>query len=253
MREIEELVVRMALANRTWGFDRIAGELKQLGHRVSDTTIGNILDRNGIEPAPTRRTKTTWREFIDAQKDVLAATDFFTVEVWTRAGLVTHYVLFFIHVASRRVRVAGITTNPTAAWMVQLARNETAEGWGFLTSTRLLVHDRDTKFCDGFRSVLRRAGIRPLALPPRSPNLNAFAERWVRSVKEECLDRLIFFGTPSLLRALREFETYYLEERPHQGLGNELVQPPTRTGGDGAIERHERLGGLLNHYRRRAA
>ena len=253
MREIEELVVRLATENRTWGYDRIAGALEHLGHKVSDTTIGNILERNGIEPAPKRRTKTTWKEFIDAHKDVLAATDFFTVEVWTRAGLVTHYVLFFIHLASRRLRVAGITTNPTGDWTSQIARNETADDWGFLDGIRYLIHDRDTKSCDEFRSVLRSAGIRPLALPPRSPSLNAFAERWVRSIKEECLDRLIFFGTDSIRRALCEFETDYLEERPHQGLWNELVQPPTRTVGDGAIERHERLGGLLNHYRRRAA
>ena len=163
---------------------RIVGALRHLGHEVSDQTVGNILKRNGIEPAPVRRTKTTWKEFIESHKEVLAATDFFTVEAWTRAGLVTHYVLFFLHVASRPVRIAGITPYPTEAWIAQIARNETAEGWGFLNRVRYLLHDRDGRFCPLFRAALRSAGVRPLALPARSPNLNAYAERWVRSVKE---------------------------------------------------------------------
>ncbi len=253
MKETEELVVKLAHENRTWGYDRIAGALKHLGHKVSDTTIGNILERNGIEPAPERKTKTTWKEFIDAHKDVLAATDFFTVEVWTHAGLVTHFVLFFIHVASRRIKIAGITPNPTGEWMGQIARNETADSWGFLEGARYLIHDRDGKYCEHFRAILRDAGVKPLKLPTLSPNLNSFAERWVRTVKDECVSRLIFFGTESLRHALREFESHYLTERPHQSLGNELIEPATDIAETGAIERVQRLGGLLNYYRRRAA
>ena len=250
---IETLVVRMAQENSSWGYDRIAGALANLGHHVSDQTIGNILKRHGIAPAPKRSQNTTWKDFIAAHLAVLAGTDFFTVEVLTWRGLVTYYVLFFLHLKSRRVTLGGITRHPTEAWITQMARNAADETSGGLRGCRYVLHDHDTKFCDAFSDVLRSEGIHGLRLPPRSPNLNAFAERWVRSVKEECLSKLILFGESSLQRALSEFVAHYHSERNHQGKENSLLFPAsgTKTRRQNVCCR-ERLGGLLRYYCRAA-
>ena len=174
-RGLEQLVVRMATENRDWGYDRIVGALANLGHALSDETVGNILRRHGIPPAPQRKHTTTWKEFIRSHLAVLAGTDFFSVEVLTLRGLVTYYVLFFIHLESRRVEVAGITPHPNEAWMKQVARNVTMDEWGCLDECRYLIHDRDTKFCDSFRRTIKSGGVEPLRLPARSPNLKAYA------------------------------------------------------------------------------
>jgi transposase InsO family protein len=246
--ELEALVVRMAQENRSWGYDRIAGALAHLGYTISDQTVGNILKRHAIPPAPERKKTTTWSEFIRTHMDVLVATDFFTAEVWTTAGLVTYYILFFIHLASRKVHVAGITPHPDERWMVQIARNLTMEEWGFLSSGQYLIHDRDTKFCAAFQHIIDHAGVERVVLPPRSPNLNAYAERWVRSVKEEALSRLILFGERSLPHVLQQYTAHYHTERPHQGLGNVVPFPSKRQRGEGRIGCRERLGGLLKYY-----
>ena len=162
--ELEALVVRMARENRSWDYDRIVGALANLGSTLSDQTVGNILKRHGIPPAPERKTTTTWKEFIRTHMAVLFATDFFTAEVWTLRGLVTYYVLFFIHLSSRQGHVAGMTPHPNAAWMMQIARNVTMEEWGFLSPGQYLIHDRDGKYCPAFHSILKffqvdRAGI----------------------------------------------------------------------------------------------
>src|SRR5205085_3800943 len=175
-----------------------------------------ILLRHGIPPAPKRKQTTRWRDFIRAHMDVLVGTDFFTVEVLTLKGLVTYYVLFFIQLESRRVCLAGITPHPDQEWMEQQARNVTLGDWGFLADSRYLLHDRDGKFCPSFRKVIEAGGVRTVPLPPRSPNLNAFAERWVRSVKQECLSRLILFGESSLRRALTQYVEHYHTERNYQ-------------------------------------
>ena len=255
--EIEALIVRMARENSGWGYDRIVGALANLGHRVSDQTVGNVLRRYGIPPAPKRGQKTTWKAFISAHTAVLTGIDFFTVEVLTWRGLATYYVLFLVQLETRRVTLAGVTRHPTAEWMVQMARNGTDEETGHLGGQRYLLHDRDTKFCPAFREVLRSAGVRPVALPPRSPNLNAFAERWVRSVKQECLSRLILFGEASLRRALTEYIAHFHAERNHQGKQNQiqiLFPPPVRerSTGKGRVRCDERLGGLLKYYTRAA-
>ena len=254
-RHVEQLVLRTAQENRGWGYDRIAGALENLGHRLCDETVGNILRRHGIPPAPERTQGTTWKEFIASHGEVLAATDFFTTEVWTLRGLVTYYVLFIIDIASRKVHVAGMTPHPHQEWMSQIARNVTMEDWGFLRGFRLLIHDRDTKFCARFRAVLRSGGVRSVMLPVRSPNLNAFAERWVRSVKQECLSKLILFGEGSLRRALDQYMAHYHHERNHKGKGNLLLEPRPgdRVGeSNGPIDCRKRLGGLLNFYYRKA-
>ncbi len=158
--------------------------MANLGYTLSDQTVGNFLQRHGILHAPERKRKTTWKDFIRAHMDVLAGTDFFTVEVLTLRGLVTYYVLFFIHLESRRVEVAGITPHPNEQWMMQIARNVTMDKWGFLEDCRYLIHDRDTKFSDSIRTIIKSSRVEPLKLPARIPNLNAYAERWVKSVKK---------------------------------------------------------------------
>jgi putative transposase len=254
-QELEALVVRMAQENRSWGYDRIAGALQHLGYTISDQSVGNILKRHGIPPAPARKTTTTWTEFIRMHMDVLVATDFFTAEVWTACGLVTYYVLFFIHLSSRKVHVAGITPHPNEAWMMQIARNVTMEEWGFLASGHYLIHDRDGKYCPAFQQIIDAAGVKRVPLPPRSPNLNAYAERWVRSVKDEALSRLILFGEATLRHALHEYMAHYHHERTHQGKGNVVLFPTIRqdTARQGSMQCRERLGGLLKYYEREAA
>src|SRR5467141_638374 len=254
-QELEALVVRMAQENRSWGYDRIVGALANLGHTVSDQTVGNILKRHGIPPAPERKTTTTWKEFIRTHLDVLVATDFFTAEVWTLGGLVTYYVLFFIHLGSRQVHIAGRTPHPKEAWMMQVARNLTMEEWGFLSPGQYLMHDRDTKFCAAFQQIIDDAGIERVVLPPRSPNLHAYAERWVRSVKEECLSRLILCGEASFRHVLTQDVEHVHHERNHQGKDNVLLFPliSQDTARQGPMQCRERLGGLLKYYTREAA
>src|SRR6266481_9636192 len=186
-REVEQLIVCMAKENRDWGYDRIAGALANLGYKVCDQTVGNVLQRHVLPPAPERKRTTTWPAFIRTHLALLAGTDFLTAEVLTLRGLVTHYVLFFIHLESRRVEIAGITVHPDERWMQQMARNVTMEGCGALQDCRYLLHDRDTKFTCSFQAIIKSSQVKPLPLTARSPNLNAYAERWVRSVKEECL------------------------------------------------------------------
>jgi putative transposase len=182
------------------------------------------------------------------------AADFFTVEVWTRVGLVRYLVFFALELATRRVQVAGITSTPDSIWMNQVARNLTDVQDGFLRGKRYLIHDRDPLFTKEFREALRGAGVKSLKLPPRSPNLNANAERFVRTIKESCLDQMTSFSESSLRRAIQEFVTHYHRERNHQGLGNRLIMPsscPLPATGD--IRRRQRLGGMLNYYYREAA
>ena len=254
--EIEQWVVRMARENTDWGYDRIAGAMANLGYRLSDQTVGNILQRHGIPPAQERRSTTTWADFIRTHLSVLVGTDFFSVEVLTLRGLVTYYVLFFIQLESRRVEIAGITPHPNEAWMKQIARNITMDEWGFLGSCQYRIHDRDTKFTDSFRAIIRSGHVKPLKLPARSPKLNAYAERWVRSVKEEALSKLILFGEASLRRTLSQYLVYFHTERNHQGKGNVLLFPLNRKsapGMDRSVRCRERLGGLLKYYHREAA
>jgi hypothetical protein len=248
---LEELIVKMARENSGWGYDRMVGALANLGYTVSDQTVGNVLRRRGIAPAPKRSQNTTWKEFIQSHLAVLAGIDFFTVEILTWRGLVTYYVLFFIHLESRRISLAGITRHPDQAWMQQMARNATGEVWGFLNQRRYALHDRDTKFCSLFRATLAAGGIEPIQLPVRCPNLNSHAERWVRSVRGECLSKLILFGEASLRRALTDFIDHFHAERNHQGKDNILLFPSGQVGQQRPRSRvrcRERLGGYLKSY-----
>jgi transposase InsO family protein len=183
------------------------------------------------------------------------ATDFLTTEVWTWCGLATYDVLFFIRLGTREVHVAGITLHPDQRWMAQMARNVTMSEWGFLSSGQYLIHDRDGKYCPAFQQIINAARVKRVPLPARSPNLNAYAERWVRSVKDECLSKLILLGQGALHHALQEYVEHYHQERPHQGKGNVVVMPVPEhvTTCEGPIRCRARLGGLLSYYYRKVA
>lgn len=249
--EVRELVLRIARENSWWGLTSIQGRVAVLRHMIARSTISSILKEHGLTP-DTRR-PTTWRQFLKQRAATLAATDFFTTEVWTLTGLKTVFTLFAIDVKTRAVEILGSTSNPDERFMAQIARNITGVASGFWTGKTMLLMDRDRKFTTAFRAHLEAAGIACLQTPARAPNANAFAERFVRSIKSECLDRLILIGEDSLQRALREYSIYYNRERNHQGIGNQLIAPRAEDlAGTGAVQRRGRLGGMLNFYRRKA-
>ena len=252
--EIAALVTRMAEENRNWGYRRIQGALANLGHVLAHNTIADILRRHGIEPAPERSRKTTWKEFLSRHWGQIVASDFFTIEVWTQTGLQRFVVLFFMELSTRRVEIGGIASRANGLWMTQTARNLTDGVDGFFKGKRYLIHDRDPLYTLEFLSMLADVGIKSVKLRPRSPNLNAYAERFVKTIKESCLERMIFFGEDSLRNAVREFMEHYHLERTHQGLGNALIMPIKAAGETmGAVQCRRRLGGLLNYYYREAA
>ena len=250
MQEISSLILRMARENPAWGYTRIQGALKNLGHEVARSTVAKVLKAHGIPPAPDR--PSSWRTFLRAHWGEIAGADFFTTEVWTPRGLITYYTLFVIDLRSRRVHVAGSTPTPDASFMAQAARRLTDAVDGFLVGHQILICDRDRKWTHAFRHILQAAGVRIVLAPVQAPNANAYAERFVRSIREECLDRLIFFGERRLLRTLDAFVAHYHRERNHQGLGNELITPAAAVAGGTQVRCRDRLGGLLRYYHRAA-
>lgn len=255
-QNVEELILRFA-KETSWGYARIQGELKKLGITVAANTIKKIMIKNGFHPSPNR-TKGDWDLFIKRHIDTLWATDFFTKDVWTAFGKVTYYVLFFIHVGTRRVKISGITVQPNGPWVEQQARNFVYGLAEQGEKATYLIKDGDTKFTEKSDEIFKSEGIKVKRIPYRSPNLNAFAERYVQSVKQECLDQFIVFGESHLEYLLREYEDYYNSVRPHQGLGNRtigIVSMPSPEGlpDPSEIDCDSRLGGLLRHYHRRAA
>ncbi|GJM45487.1 MAG: hypothetical protein DHS20C21_23290 [Gemmatimonadota bacterium] len=252
MKEIAKLVVRMASENPSWGYRRIQGALAVVGHRVAHNTVKKILREHGIDPAPERSQKTTWSQFLKTHWDVHGGADFFTVEVWMPTGLVTFYVFFVIELRSRVVRIMGWSPSPGRVFMRQIAM-ELAEFERPFPSMRRLIIDGDGKYTDEFVEILADHEIKAVKIPANSPNCNPHAERFVRSIREECLDRVVLFGESSLRRALRQYETHFVSERSHQGIGNRLVSPDSGDAGTGDVECRPRLGGLLRFYRRAAA
>ena len=253
--EVEQLVVRMAEENPTWGYRRIQGALANLGHSIDTITVRNMLRRHQMDPAPQRRhAGMSWTQFLKMHWEVLAATDFFTVEVATWHGLVTYYVLVVMELATRRVQVAGITPHPTAAFMQQCARQLTDPFEGFLVGKRYLIHDRDTQFTPAFDALLKASGVKPVLVPPRSPNLNAHCERFIRSIKEEALEQMVMLGERALSYAIHQYLAHYHTERNHQGLDNQLIAREEKVGcHTGHVVRRECLGGLLSYYHCEAA
>jgi putative transposase len=244
--DVRELIVRMGRENPRWGCVRIRGELAKLGIRVSATAIRTLLRRSGLGPAP-RRSGPTWREFLSAQAEGILAADFFTVEsIWLR----TLYVCFVIELQSRRVHLGGATRNPASAWVTQQARNLS---FGLAGRTfRFLIRDRDAKYASSFDTVFAGDGIEVILTPVQAPQANAFAERWVRTVRAECLDWTLVLGRRHLERILRIYVAHYNAQRPHRGL--DLRTPDGRSYPAGeALDRlrvqgREVLGGLIHEY-----
>jgi transposase InsO family protein len=252
--EIEGLIVQMARDNPRWGYTRIRGALHNLGHEIGRNTVKRILLENGFDPAPIRKNGMSWKTFLKAHWGAIAATDFFSVEVLRRTGLVRYFVLFIIDLETRRVEIAGIVQQPDGEWMKQIARNLTDAEEGFLNGVRYLIHDRDPLFTEAFREVLGSSGVRTVKLPSRSPDLNAYAERFVRSIKSECLAQIIPLGERHLRTAVTEYMEHYHLERNHQGLENELIEKPSdKLDVNGTVGCRERLGGVLKYYYRKAA
>ena len=251
---IVELILRLADENPGWGYTRIRGALCNLGYEVGRTTIRRVLNEHGIEPAPERGKRTPWATFLKAHWGAIAAMDFFTVEAVTITGLVRYFVLIVIDLETRRVEVAGIVQQPEGRWMAQVARNLTDVATGFLQDGYYVIHDRDPLYTAEFLTILESGGVTSVRLPPKSPNLNAYAERFVRSIKEECLHRVVPLGERHLRAVVSDYIVHYHEERNHQGLDNQLISPRSvPTTKLGAVKRRERVGGILSYYHREAA
>jgi len=253
-KDIAALLVRMARENPGWGYTRLRDALRHLGHEIGRTTVKRILLDHGIDPAPERERKTSWKTFIKAHLGEIAAADFFSVEVLSAFGLVRYVVFFVIDIKTRRVEIVGITDTPHEAWMKQMARNLTDAFDGFLRDTRYLILDRDPLYSAAFRGMLKDSGVEPVRLPARSPDLNAHAGRFVLSAKKECLNRIVPLSEAHLRRSLAAFGVHYHRERHHQGLGGKLIVADENAGRqEGHVECRERLGGLLRYYYRDAA
>jgi putative transposase len=252
-QELQQLIVRLASENPRWGYQRIEGELIRLGMRASATAIRTTLRRHGLDPTP-RPTATTWRAFLRRQAAGIVACDFFTVDtVWLRRL----YVLFFIELDTRRVHLAGVTGHPDAAWVTQQARNLLLVLGEQGRRVQFLLRDRDAKFCRAFDDVFRAEGAEIVLTPVQAPNANAFAERWVGTVRAECLDWLPIVGRRHLEQVLRVYVEHYNMHRPHRALGLGPPAPPADPDAadeawQGRIQRRDLLGGLLHEYRRAA-
>jgi len=247
---VRALILRLARENSGWGYRRIQGELAGLGVRIAASTVWSILQQAGIDPAP-RRSSETWREFLRAQAGGIVACDFFTVDTVLFRRL---YVLVFIEIATRQVYLAGITANPTGEWATQQARNVIET---FVESTkpiRFLIHDRDSKFTAAFDEVFRSEGVRTIRTPVRAPRANAFIERWIGTVRRECLDRILIVNRRHLERVLPVYIRHYNEHRPHRSLDQ---RPPIEEPSPGSeavvvldrVRRRDVLGGLIHEYK----
>jgi len=247
--DLETLIVRMAQENPRWGYRRIHGELVKLGFDLASKSVWNILKRNGILPS-AQRSRSSWRTFLSHYREQILACDFFTVETITLKRL---YVLFFIELGSRRVHFAGVTANPNNFWTSQQALQLVWMLEELKQNFRFLIHDRDTKFTRSFDNVFRSVGMKIIRTPFRAPQANAYAERWIRSVRHECLDHILIFNNRHLYNVLKEYEGFYNASRPHQGIDQRTPIPIERSSKAGTIVRREVLGGIINDSYRIAA
>ena len=247
--QIVHWVLKIKSENMQWGSQKICDCLVNLGFDISRTTVRNILIAYGYDPEPNA--KPTWTQFLKSHWHVLTACDFFSIELLTSKGPIRCMVLFAIDLSTRKVEILGIKSNPDGIWMEQVARNVIDCEEGFLKGKKYLIHDRDTLYTSRFCSILKSEGIETIKLPPRSPNLNSVAERFVRTVREECLNHLILCSEEQLGYVLSEFLDYYHTGRVHQGIGR--IINPMHNNNTGEIFCIERLGGLLKSYHRKAA
>src|SRR5450759_194339 len=257
-RDIQKLVIEMALANLGWGYTKIRDALRTgLKIEIGRTTVASILAEEGIEPAPEREKKRTWKQFMKMHWESLYACDFFSVEALGISGTVRYMVFFVIKIKSRAGEIAGIEVDPGGEWLKQIARNLLDPDDGFLRGATHLIHDRDPLFTEGFTGILRSGGVKCVTIPASSPNCNPHAERFVKTIKYECLNHFIFFGERHLRSVVKEFMSHYLAERFHQGIGGQLVKGQAGSandnGGNGAVVCRSRLGGMLNYYHGKAA
>ena len=246
------LIAHLARQNPSWGYQRIQGELLKLGHRVGASTIRRVLTRLRIPPAPTRDTDTSWRQFLRTQASTMVACDFFHVECAVTLRRI--YVFFVIEIDSRYVHIVGLTTNPDGPWTTQQARNLLAEIGDRAGRFRYLVRDRAGQFTRSFDAVLADSGINVIQIPPRCPQANCFAERFVGTVRAELTDRMLIFGQQHLRLLLNEYVRHYNTQRPHRG---QQLRPPrpehtTQEVEGPNIVRRPILGGLINEYRQAA-
>ena len=252
MEVVRELCVKFAEENPEWGYNRIQGALSNVGYEVSDTTVGNILRAKGIIPAPERGRKSNWKQFVRSHMDVMAVADFLNVEVWTRRGLVRFQILFVMSLAKREVEIAHIGCQVNGEVMSQVARNLTDSEEGFLRDMKYFICDHDVLYTKEFRETLEGAGVEVIRTRIGCPQQNGYAERFVKSIKTECLDHFIFLGEKPLRRAVEQYVKHYHHERNHQGLDNVIPFPKIAGKPDkhSTIRKSERLGGLLNFYHR---
>ncbi len=241
----EHLIVRLAKENLRWGYYRIEGELKKIGFEVSLTTVRNVLDRHGILPAPVRYGSIGWKTMMKHYKEQLLCCDFFVVE---SLFLKTYYVLFFLEIGTRRVHLAGVTAHPDGQWVAQQARQYMWAIEEREETFRSLIHDNDRKLTKAFDAVFQSKQISVIHTPLEAPNANSFAERWVKSARQECLDHVLILSEGHLRRVLQTYIEYYNSRRPHQSLEQQSPIPYPEPARTGVVERHQLLGGILNDY-----
>ena len=255
--DIRKLVVDLALANLTWGYTKIRDVLRNgLKIEIGRTTVASILAEEGIEPAPEREKKRTWKRFMKMHWDTLYACDFFSVESLGITGTVRYMVFFVVQLRTRAVEIVGIAVDPGETWMKQVARNLMDPVNGFLRGAKYLIHDRDPLFSKAFIAILKAGSVKSVKIPAQSPNCNSYAERFVKTIKYECLNHFVIFGERHLRYLIKEFVEHYMTERFHQGIGGQLIRnvgPTNDNGADGKVACRSRLGGLLNYYHREAA
>jgi putative transposase len=249
--QLVDLLLRLARENPTWGYSKLHGELLKLRYKIGRSTVRDILKRLHVPPTPERAKKdSSWRSFLGHYANQFLACDFFTVEtVWLK----TIYVLFFIELGTRRVHFAGCTAHPTGEWVTQQARQLTWTVHDKQLPSRFLIHDRDAKFNSSFNTVFESEGVEIILTPYRSPKANAFAERWIRSARGECLDRLLILGESHLRRVMKEYISYYNQARPHQGIEQRCPIPTEHSRREGPVKCRNVLGGIIHDYHHEVA
>lgn len=248
--EIVDEVLRIAKNNKNWGYQRIRNMMVYLSFEISTSTVRRILDEHGIKPTPTHKPNISWNEFIKSHWEVLTATDFLSVELLTPFGLMRCMILFFIDVKTRKVKLGGVKINPDSAWVKQVAKNMTDSWDGFMLGKKYLICDRDPLFTKEVENVFSQGGIKMKRIAAGAPCMNCYSESFVKTIKYECLNNMIFLSEKQVRYTVNEFLEHYNEERPHSGLDGDFIDPQYEQPPDGKIIEFSRLGGMLKTYRR---